>query len=37
MARFAARVTAYYLETGSSEVLASYSGERFRTRFISRL
>ncbi len=33
----AAHVSAQYLSTGNSEVLAEYSGERFRARFVSRL
>ncbi len=34
---FAARVIGDYLETGDARVLAAYSGELFRARFVSRL
>jgi len=37
LSKFAALVIAEYLETGDARVLAAYSGELFRTRFISRL
>ena len=37
LSNFAALVIADYLETGDARVIAAYSGELFRTRFISRL
>src|SRR5258706_6255295 len=37
LSKFAALVIAEYLETRDASVLAAYSGELFRTRFISRL
>jgi flavin-dependent dehydrogenase len=37
LSTFAARVIGDYLETGDPGALAAYSGELFRTRFISRL
>jgi hypothetical protein len=37
LSTFAARVIGDYLETGDARVLAAYSGELFRTRFISRV
>jgi flavin-dependent dehydrogenase len=37
LSNFAALVIAEYLETGDARVLAAYSGELFRARFISRL
>lgn len=37
LSTFAARVIGDYLETGDPGVLAAYSGELFRARFISRL
>jgi flavin-dependent dehydrogenase len=37
LSTFAARVIGDYLETGDTGALAAYSGELFRTRFISRL
>ena len=37
LSTFAASVISDYLETGDAGVLAAYSGELFRTRFISRL
>ena len=37
LSTFAARVIGDYLETGDARVLGAYSGELFRTRFISRL
>lgn len=37
LSTFAARVIGDYLETGDAGVLAAYSGELFRARFISRL
>jgi flavin-dependent dehydrogenase len=37
LSTFAARVIGDYLETGDARALAAYSGELFRTRFISRL
>lgn len=37
LSTFAARVVGDYLETGDSRALSAYSGELFRSRFISRL
>jgi flavin-dependent dehydrogenase len=37
LSTFAARVIGDYLETGDARVLAAYSGELFRARFVSRL
>jgi flavin-dependent dehydrogenase len=37
LSAFAARVVAEYLSTGDAQVLQSYSGELFRSRFASRL
>jgi flavin-dependent dehydrogenase len=37
LSTFAARVIGDYFETGDPGVLAAYSGDLFRTRFISRL
>ena len=37
LSTFAASVIADYLETGDAQILAAYSGELFRARFISRL
>jgi flavin-dependent dehydrogenase len=37
LSTFAARLIGDYLETGDPRVLAAYSGELFRARFISRL
>jgi flavin-dependent dehydrogenase len=37
LSTFAARVVGDYLETGDSSALSAYSGELFRSRFISRL
>jgi flavin-dependent dehydrogenase len=37
LSTFAARVVDDYLETGNAATLASYSGELFRARFVSRL
>jgi flavin-dependent dehydrogenase len=37
LSRFAAEVISEYLETGDPGVIAAYSGELFRTRFVSRL
>lgn len=37
LSTFAARVVGDYLETGDAKVLSAYSGELFRSRFISRL
>ncbi len=37
LSTFAARVVGDYLETGDSTALSGYSGELFRSRFISRL
>lgn len=37
LSTFAARVIGDYLETGDTGALAAYSGDLFRTRFISRL
>jgi len=37
LSTFAARVIGNYLETGDTGVLAGYSGELFRARFVSRL
>lgn len=37
LSSFAADVIAGYLETGDPEVLAAYSGELFRSRYVSRL
>lgn len=37
LSQFAAIVIADYLTTGNRETLAAYSGERFRSRFVSRL
>ena len=37
LSTFAARVIGDYLETGDARALDAYSGELFRTRFISRL
>ena len=37
LSTFAAKVIGDYLETGEARVLAAYSGDLFRSRFISRL
>jgi flavin-dependent dehydrogenase len=37
LSTLAARVIADYLESGNAEVLRAYSGELFRSRFVSRL
>jgi flavin-dependent dehydrogenase len=37
LSALAARVIADYLETGNADVLRAYSGELFRSRFVSRL
>jgi flavin-dependent dehydrogenase len=37
LSTLAARVIADYLETGNADVLRAYSGELFRSRFVSRL
>lgn len=37
LSTLAASVVAEYLKTGDAEVLAEYSGARFRSRFVSRL
>jgi flavin-dependent dehydrogenase len=37
LSSLAASVVAEYLETGDAAALSSYSGERFRARFVSRL
>jgi len=37
LSTFAAKVTTDYLKTGEIQALAAYSGELFRSRFISRL
>jgi flavin-dependent dehydrogenase len=37
LSTFAARIIGDYLETGNAEILANYSGQLFRSRFVSRL